>query len=119
MVKIFLTAVMCTVSLSLSLSAAGAQGVIYKWIDAHGIVHFSNAPTNRATPVDDELPPAASFTAPPEPIPPAAPAEPNAAAPTPPPQTAVTPAADTGPTAEDEPARTGSEPTTIEEAPRS
>jgi hypothetical protein len=34
---------------------------IYRWTDAQGRIHFSNAPVSEATAVDDELPPATSF----------------------------------------------------------
>lgn len=34
---------------------------IYRWTDAQGRVHFSNAPVSEATAVDEELPPATSF----------------------------------------------------------
>jgi hypothetical protein len=68
-----------------SVSAAAAQGTIYKWTDAQGKVHFSNAPVGTAEAVDEVLPPAASFASPSQgsPSPPAsepasAPAEPAA-----------------------------------------
>lgn len=50
------------VSLSLIFSSAPATGQnIYRWTDAQGRVHFSNAPVSEATAVDDELPPAPNF----------------------------------------------------------
>jgi hypothetical protein len=50
--------------MSLSLiffSAPVTAQSIYRWTDAQGRVHFSNAPISEATAVDDELPPATSF----------------------------------------------------------
>lgn len=49
-------------SLSLIFSSAPVTGQnIYRWTDAQGRVHFSNAPVSEATAVDDELPPAPNF----------------------------------------------------------
>ncbi|HKA54495.1 MAG TPA: DUF4124 domain-containing protein [Candidatus Binatia bacterium] len=48
-----------------------AQGGIYKWTDAKGRVHFSNAPTGRAESVDEALPPASTFATQLEPASPA------------------------------------------------
>jgi len=62
-----------------------AQGGIYKWTDAKGRVHFSNAPTGRAESVDEALPPASTFATQLEPTSPAPTAtEPAAEAATPP-----------------------------------
>ncbi len=47
--------------LFLVCSPALAQGSIYKWTDAKGRLHFSNAPTHEAETVDDSLPPASTF----------------------------------------------------------
>lgn len=57
--------------LFLACSSASAQGVIYKWIDAKGRIHFSNTPTREAEAVDDTLPPASTFDTQAEPTPPA------------------------------------------------
>jgi Domain of unknown function (DUF4124) len=57
--------------LFLACSSAFAQGVIYKWIDAKGKIHFSNTPTREAEAVDDTLPPASTFDTQAEPTPPA------------------------------------------------
>jgi Domain of unknown function (DUF4124) len=57
--------------LFLACSSAFAQGVIYKWIDAKGKIHFSNTPTHEAEAVDDTLPPASTFDTQAEPTPPA------------------------------------------------
>ena len=56
--------------LFLACSSARAQG-IYKWTDAKGRLHFSNAPTREAETVDDSLPPASTFGTEAEPTPPA------------------------------------------------
>ena len=94
--------------LFLACSSARAQG-IYKWTDAKGRLHFSNAPTREAEAVDDSLPPASTFGTEAEPTPPAteAPA-PASAARSPrsdvdaPPPAESEPTA-TGPSANDEP----------------
>ena len=57
--------------LFLACSAALAEGNIYKWIDAKGRLHFSNAPTREAEAVDDSLPPASTFGTEAAPTPPA------------------------------------------------
>jgi ribonuclease E len=58
----YLTFLMSFISLSLIFSAAPVTAQsIYRWTDAQGRVHFSNAPVSEATAVDDELPPATSF----------------------------------------------------------
>lgn len=95
--------------LSLACSSALAEGSIYKWTDAKGRLHFSNAPTREAEAVDDSLPPASTFGTEAEPTPPTtastAPA-PEARSPrsgvdaTPPTESEPTA---TGPTANDEP----------------
>lgn len=95
--------------LFLACSSALAQGSIYKWTDAKGRLHFSNAPTREAEAVDDSLPPASTFGTEAEPTPPTtastAPA-PEARSPrsgvdtTPPTESEPTA---TGPTANDEP----------------
>ena len=57
-------------SLSLLFSATPVLGQnIYRWTDAQGRLHFSNAPVYEATAVDDELPPATSFGGAQEPAP--------------------------------------------------
>ena len=38
------------------------QGTIYTWVDGNGTLHYSDTPTGEARSIDDELPPAASFT---------------------------------------------------------
>ena len=55
---------------SLACSSALAEGSIYKWTDAKGRLHFSNAPTREAEAVDDSLPPASTFGTEAEPTPP-------------------------------------------------
>ena len=42
------------------------QATIYKWVDSKGTVHYSDTPTGEARSIDDELPPAASFTTQPD-----------------------------------------------------
>jgi len=92
--------------LFLACSSARAQG-IYKWTDAKGRLHFSNAPTREAEAVDDSLPPASTFGTETEPTPPATEA-PASAARSPrsdvdaPPPAESEPTA-TGPSANDEP----------------
>lgn len=97
----------------LALSSAAAQGGIYKWTDAQGRIHFSNAPIGSAVPVEKELPPASSFGSSPE-TPPAAtaPSEPAPAAAAPP--TEGEPTAAPEPTAGDEPAPAEAEPAPAE-----
>jgi hypothetical protein len=57
-----LTFIISFISLSLIFSSAPVTAQsIYRWTDAQGRVHFSNAPVSEATAVDDELPPATSF----------------------------------------------------------
>jgi hypothetical protein len=121
-VKYLTVAALTLCTLALSLSLAVAQG-IYKWTDARGQVHFSNAPTGTATAVDEDLPPAANFGDTGEPLPPAE--APIAAAPqaqTPvPPVTAVPPGEETPtatqPLAEEQPNDTTGEPTAAAEEP--
>src|SRR5262245_14578189 len=54
-----------------SPASAQAQG-LYKWVDSHGVIHYTNTPTNTtAKTVDDSLPPASNFqrpAPPPEPV---------------------------------------------------
>ena len=46
-------------------TSAHAQGMLYKWVDSRGVVHYTNTPTNaKAKSVDDTLPPAANFKSP-------------------------------------------------------
>jgi hypothetical protein len=70
--------VLCGLSLSLTVSSVVAQGRIYKWVDANGRVHYSDAPTGQAEDIAAILPPAASFgnsSAPPADGPPFVPEE--------------------------------------------
>ena len=89
--------------LFLACSAALAEGNIYKWTDAKGRLHFSNAPTREAQTVDDSLPPTSTFGTEAEPTPPAT----TATAPTP---EARSPRSDgdVAPPTESEPIDTGS-----------
>jgi hypothetical protein len=49
-------------SLSLLFSSVPVTGQnIYRWTDAQGRIHFSNAPVSVAKSIDDELPPTANF----------------------------------------------------------
>lgn len=83
-------------------SFASVQGEIYKWTDPQGRLHFSNAPTGNAEAVDDALPPASSFAAPPEPTPvPTASSIPSSDADSPPQPTAQVPAEESEPLVED------------------
>ncbi len=70
--------VLCGLSISLTVSSVIAQGRIYKWVDANGRVHYSNAPTGQAEDIAAILPAAASFvnsSAPPADGPPFVPEE--------------------------------------------
>lgn len=79
-------------------SSAPALGEIYKWTDPQGHLHFSNTPTGKAEAVDDALPPASSFVAPPEPTPaPTVSSIPSSDASSPPQPTAPVPSADSEP----------------------
>lgn len=61
----------CFVSLAfISSSVPVTAQSIYRWTDAQGRVHFSNAPVAEAIAVDDELPPATSFGGVPGSLPP-------------------------------------------------
>ncbi|MBI3302091.1 MAG: DUF4124 domain-containing protein [Deltaproteobacteria bacterium] len=119
--KTFVVAAVPAFSLFLTFSSVTAQGGIYKWTDAHGQVHFSNAPIGKATAVDDELPPASDFGTSPEPPPPtlaSTPPAPTGEAPTP--TTATAPPAEgepeaAEPAAEGEPVLAGGTPPAIEE----
>jgi hypothetical protein len=102
--------------LFLACSFTFAQGGIYKWTDAEGRIHFSNAPTGNAESVDQTLPPASTFGGQLEPTPPATAAtEPVPQAGSPPdateeaPPVANTPAI-TEPTPADEPGLSAEEP---------
>ncbi|HEV8715869.1 MAG TPA: DUF4124 domain-containing protein [Candidatus Binatia bacterium] len=104
--------------LFLTCSSVLAQGGIYKWTDAKGRIHFSNAPTSKAESVDETLPPASTFGTQDEPTSPAAAAtEPAAGDASPPvtteeaPPLTPTPTA-TGPTPADEPGMSAEEPPT-------
>jgi len=93
-----------------------AQGGIYKWTDAKGRVHFSNAPTGRAESVDEALPPTSTFATQPEPTPPATAATEPAAGTAAPPVTTeeappvIPPPTATAPTPADEPGMSAEEP---------
>lgn len=107
--KTFVSAIALGCLLFLACSSALAQGNIYKWTDAKGRLHFTNAPTREAQAVDDSLPPASTFGTEAEPTPPAtASTEPAPEAPSPRSGVDATPPAEseppaTGPTANDEP----------------
>jgi uncharacterized protein DUF4124 len=64
--KMFTPALVLGWFLFLACSSVLAQGGIYKWTDAKGRVHFSNAPTGTAESVDEALPPASTFATQPE-----------------------------------------------------
>lgn len=104
--------------LFLTCSSVLAQGGIYKWTDAKGRIHFSNAPTGNAEAVDDTLPPASTFATQPEATPPATAAtEPASQAASPPVTTEeappfTNPPAATEPTPADEPGLSAEEPPT-------
>ena len=59
----------CTVCLSCLLlgGVITTHGQIYKWVDAEGRVHYSDTPIDEAENIDEELPPASRFIAPPRP----------------------------------------------------
>jgi hypothetical protein len=105
-VKTLVVATMVSWALFLTLSSAQAQGTLYKWTDAQGRVHYSNAPTRGdAQTVDDALPPASSFAAPQATGPASASPQPNPGEEAIPPTTEVTPpaVAEAPPTASDLP----------------
>ena len=98
-------------------SSASAQGEIYKWVDSEGRLHFSNAPTHNAESVDDALPPASSFAAPPEPTPATTGSNPPSLdAESPPQPTAQVPSEDSEPTVEEPAVESESDPA-LEEPP--
>ena len=73
----FILVVLLTWGVSIQ-TLAHAQG-LYKWTDSHGIVHYTNTPTNtKAKTVDDALPPAANFQRPAPPPEPTETAKPTA-----------------------------------------
>src|SRR5712691_10083252 len=102
--------------LFLTCSSVLAQGGIYKWTDAKGRIHFSNAPTGNAEAVDETLPPPSTFATQPEPTSPAiAATEPAAGAASPPVTTEEVPPpipipAAAEPTPADEPGLSAEEP---------
>lgn len=59
--RIFAPLATCGLCVFLTAAPVAAQGRIYKWVDANGRVHYSDAPVGQAEDVDAALPPASSF----------------------------------------------------------